>query len=151
MGYIMDLRRQVGSRPLIMTGACVLIFNRDSQLLLQRRSDSLDWGTIGGALEIGESLEEAARRELYEEASLTAKSFKFITLLSGKDMYYQYPNGDEVYNVMAIYEAIDVQGNPKVNDNEGLELKYFSLDEPIDHLNPFTEHVLRKAGYITKW
>ncbi|GIQ62616.1 DNA mismatch repair protein MutT [Paenibacillus cisolokensis] len=125
MGYIMDLREQVGSRPLIMAGACVLIFNHDSHLLLQRRTDSLDWGTIGGALELGESLEEAASRELFEEAGLTARSFKFITLLSGKDMYYRYPNGDEIYNVMAIYEAIGVQGNPKVNDNEGLELRYF--------------------------
>jgi NTP pyrophosphohydrolases containing a Zn-finger, probably nucleic-acid-binding len=96
-------------------------------------------------------IEEAASRELFEEAGLTARSFKFITLLSGKDMYYRYPNGDEIYNVMAIYEAIGVQGNPKVNDNEGLELRYFSLDKRIENLNPFTEHVLRRAGYITEW
>ncbi|WP_308639817.1 NUDIX hydrolase [Paenibacillus silvisoli] len=151
MGYIMDLRKTVGSRPLIMAGACVLIFNHEGQLLLQRRTDSNDWGTVGGSLEIGESLEEAAARELYEEAGLNAGFFKFITVLSGKDMYYKYPNGDEIYNVMAIYEANDLQGEPRVNDDESYELKYFSLDEPIEHINPFTEHYLRKAGYIRKW
>ncbi|MDF2960287.1 MAG: ADP-ribose pyrophosphatase [Paenibacillus sp.] len=151
MGYIMDLRKFVGSRPLIMAGACVLIINQEGQLLLQKRTDSNDWGTIGGSLELGESLEEAAARELYEEAGMTAKSFRFITVLSGKDMYYKYPHGDEIYNVMAIYEAQEVQGNPKVNDNESHELKYFSLQEPIDNLNPSTEYYLRRAGYISKW
>jgi 8-oxo-dGTP pyrophosphatase MutT (NUDIX family) len=77
----------------IMVGACVLVFNDDGQLLLQKRTDSLDWGTIGGALEPGESLEEAARRELYEEAGLKARHFHLVTLLSGRDMYYKYPSG----------------------------------------------------------
>ncbi|MGG4554586.1 NUDIX hydrolase [Paenibacillus humicus] len=151
MGYIMDLRAIVGSRPLIMPGACVLIFNENRELLLQRRTDTNDWGTIGGSLELGESLEEAAARELFEEAGLTAKSFKFITVLSGKDMYYKYPHGDEIYNVMAIYEAQEIEGNPKVNDEESHELNFFTLSEPIVNLNPFTEHYLRKAGYITEW
>lgn len=151
MGYIMDLRKIVGSRPLIMAGACVLIFNQDQELLLQRRTDTNDWGTIGGSLELGESLEEAAARELFEEAGLIAKSFKFITVLSGKDMYFRYPHGDEVYNVMAVFEAQEIEGIPKVNDDESYELKYFSLDEPIENLNSFTEYYLRRAGYITKW
>ncbi|CAM3844738.1 NUDIX hydrolase [Cohnella lubricantis] len=151
MGYISELREMVGTRPLIMAGSCVLVFDSEGRLLLQRRSDSGDWGTIGGALEPGESLEEAAARELYEEAGVTADSFRFVTVLSGQDMYYRYPHGDEVYNVMAVYEAQGVQGTPAVNDHEGLELKYFSLDEPIANLNPFSEYYLRKSGYITKW
>ncbi|MFC6333042.1 NUDIX hydrolase [Paenibacillus septentrionalis] len=151
MGYIMDLRKVVGSRPLIMAGSCVLVFNQDRELLLQRRTDTNDWGTIGGSLELGESLEEAAARELYEEAGLIAKSFKFITVLSGKDMYFRYPHGDEVYNVMAVFEAKEIEGIPKVNDDESYELKYFSLDEPVEDLNSFTEYYLRRAGYITKW
>jgi 8-oxo-dGTP pyrophosphatase MutT (NUDIX family) len=144
----MELRELVGSRPLIMAGACVLIFNERKELLLQRRTDSFDWGTIGGSLEPGESLEETAARELYEEARLKARSFKFVTLFSGKDMYYKYPHGDEIYNVMALYEAVDVEGIPTINDEEGLELRYFPLDKPIPELNPLTELVLRKAGYV---
>lgn len=148
MGYISDLRKIVGSRPLIMAGSCVLVFNQNRELLLQRRTDTHDWGTIGGSLELGESLEEAAARELYEEAGLTASSFRFITILSGKDMYFKYPHGDEIYNVMAIYEALEIEGTPKVNDKEGYELKFFSLQERILNLNPFTEYYLRKAGFI---
>lgn len=137
MSYIMELRKLVGTRPLIMAGACVIVLNDEGHILLQKRTDSSDWGTIGGALELGESLEEAAARELYEEAGLTAKAFKFITLLSGKDMYYKYPHGDEVYNVMAVYEAQGVEGNPVIQDDEGLELGCFPLDQPIPGINLF--------------
>jgi 8-oxo-dGTP pyrophosphatase MutT (NUDIX family) len=149
MGYIMDLRNHVGTQPLIMVGACVLIFNEYGELMLQRRSDSLDWGTIGGSMELGESMEETAARELYEEAGLRAKSFKFVTLFSGKDMYYKYHHGDEIYNVMALYEGIEVEGTPTmINNNESIELRYFPLQEPIPEINPFTKYVLQKAGYI---
>ncbi|PAF30875.1 NUDIX hydrolase [Paenibacillus sp. 7516] len=148
MGYIMELRKLVGSRPLIMAGSCVLVFNEEGHLLLQRRTDSLDWGTLGGSLEPGESLEEAAARELYEEAGLRAETYKLITVFSGQDMYYKYPHGDEVYNVTAVYEATGIKGNPVVMDDEGLELRYFDLGQPVPEINPFTEYVLKKAGYI---
>ncbi|EPY11928.1 NUDIX hydrolase [Paenibacillus alvei] len=151
MGYISELRKVVGTKPLLLVGACVLVFNEAGHLLLQKRADTLDWGTIGGAMELGESMEEAAHRELYEETGLRAGGMKFVTLLSGSDMYFQYPHGDEVYNVIAVYEAIDVKGTPIVNDHEGLEVKYFDLDEPIPDLNPFNMKYLRKAGYIQKW
>ncbi|KJB86107.1 ADP-ribose pyrophosphatase [Paenibacillus sp. E194] len=151
MGYISELRKVVGTKPLLLVGACVLVFNEAGHLLLQKRADTLDWGTIGGAMELGESMEEAAHRELYEETGLRAGGMKFVTLLSGSDMYFQYPHGDEVYNVIAVYEALDVTGTPVVNDLEGLEVKYFALDEPIPELNPFNEKYLRKAGYIQKW
>ncbi|WP_370636326.1 NUDIX hydrolase [Cohnella sp. CFH 77786] len=147
----MDLRKIVGTQPLIMVGACVLVFNEERHLLLQKRTDTLDWGTIGGSLEPGESLEEAAHRELYEEAGLRARSLRFIALLSGKDMYYKYPHGDEIYNVTAVYEADGVEGVPCVNDEESSELRYFSLEEPIPGLNPSIEVILRKSGYIRKW
>ncbi|CAM3617128.1 NUDIX hydrolase [Marinicrinis lubricantis] len=146
--YIKELRKYVGTSPLIMVGACVIVLNEEGHILLQKRTDSGDWGTIGGAMELGESLEEAAARELFEEAGLHAESFRFIALLSGKDMYYRYPHGDEIYNVMAVFEAQQVTGVPTIQDDEGLELKYFPLDRPIPGMNPFNEMVLRKAGYI---
>lgn len=79
---------------------------------------------------------------------MKAARFRFVALLPGDDLYFQYPHGDEVYNVIAVYEAEDVQGTPVVNDDEGLELKYFSLDEPIPNLNRIGDVILKKAGYL---
>jgi 8-oxo-dGTP pyrophosphatase MutT (NUDIX family) len=67
MGYIMDLRKEVGTRPLIMAGACVILIDENQRMLLQLRNDNNCWGLPGGSLEIGETLEEVAIRELFEE------------------------------------------------------------------------------------
>ena len=41
MGYIMDLRKVVGHRPLIMT--CAGVINEENQILLQKRKDNGQW------------------------------------------------------------------------------------------------------------
>lgn len=70
MGYIMELRKIIGTRPIIMVGACTILMNEHRQILLQQRKDNGLWGLPGGSLEPGESMEEVARRELYEETGL---------------------------------------------------------------------------------
>ena len=47
MGYILELRKQVGHRPLIMTCAGVLLLNEKRELLLQKRADNGLWGYPG--------------------------------------------------------------------------------------------------------
>ena len=148
MGYIQELRTLIGTRPIIMAGVSVIVINDKNQILLQKRSDTGDWGVIGGALELEESLEEAADRELFEEAGLKANELRFICMLSGQDMYYQYPHGDEIYNLVAVFETRNYTGIPTINDDEGLELKYFDLDVPIDELNEMARKILTKAKYI---
>lgn len=151
VGYIKELRKLVGNRPVIMVGVTVIVKNPDGHILLQKRTDNFDWGTIGGGMELGETFEDTARRELFEEAGLRAEELKFITNLSGQDFYYKYPNGDEVYYVIAVFEAIKVQGTPTINDDEGLDLKYFSMDEPIENLNSNSYMILKETGYIKNW
>lgn len=126
--YVEELRKTIGTRPIILVGSTIVVFNEKQEILLQHRTDTDDWGIPGGAMELGESLEETAKRELYEETGLSAKVFEFIDVLSGKDLYYQYPHGDEVYNVIDLYKAKEVTGKLKMEDGESLELSYFSLD-----------------------
>ena len=40
-------------------------------------------------MEPGESLEEVAMRELYEECNLTANQLDFFNIFSGEQYYYQ--------------------------------------------------------------
>lgn len=147
MGYIRHLRRQLGTQPIIMVGVSIFVINEQNEILLQKRSDTGDWGVIGGALELGESLEQAARRELHEEAGLIAHDLRFVTVLSGSDMYYRYPHGDEIYNVANVYVTNIYEGEPRVLDDEGLELKFFPLDRPIANLNGMALQILSKSGY----
>lgn len=128
MSYISNLRKHIGHEPLINIGATVIVMNDKKEILLNLRSDTNTWGIIGGGIELGESLEETAARELLEEAGLKAESFELIDLLSGKDLYFKYPNGDETYTVIALYKAVNISGKLKINDNESYKLQYFSLD-----------------------
>lgn len=149
MGYIQELRALVGTRPIIMAGVSIIVLNEQNHILLQKRADTHDWGVIGGALELGESLEEAAARELFEEAGLTSEDLTFKCILSGQDMYYRYPHGDEIYNLAAVFETRQIRGEPTtIHDEEGLDLQYFDLSQPIHNLNEMARTILTKSGYL---
>ncbi|WP_342440524.1 NUDIX hydrolase [Lysinibacillus sp. FSL K6-0057] len=142
MGYITELRKYIGSRPIISIGATILVGNDDKQILFQHRSDTLDWGLPGGALELKETLEEAAARELHEETGLVANEFDLVGVFSGPDYYFQYPNGDEVYTVIHLYIAKNVRGILEMKDDESLKLTYFSKNELPDQLEKRTKLLL---------
>ena len=146
MNYIQYIRQFVGTKPIIATGAAVVMWNEKMELLLQLRADTNDWGIPGGAMELGDSFEQTAQRELFEETGLIATELKLLTIASGKELYFQYPHGDEVYNATAVYEGNNVAGELK-HDKESKALGYFPLDQ-LPVLNPVTEILLEKAGIL---
>lgn len=143
MSYIGNLRKFVGHQPLINIGATVIVMNENNEVLLNLRSDTNTWGIIGGGMELGESLEQTAARELYEETNLTAECFELLDLLSGENLYFKYPNGDETYTVIALYRAVNVSGELKINDGESCKLRYFPLDE-LPELESRAEYVIKR-------
>ncbi|MGD6853882.1 NUDIX hydrolase [Bacillus infantis] len=144
MGYIMDLRKIVGSRPLIMAGASVIILDQNNKLLLQLRKDNHCWGLTGGSLELGESLEEAAKREMYEETGLAAKNLKLFNVFSGEEFYYKLPHGDEVYNVTATYICNDFDGELRIDHEEVVNLAFFDVDQLPSNISPPDRPVIRE-------
>ncbi len=128
MSYIMNLRKHIGHEPLIDLGATTLVFNKQNELLLNLRSDTNTWGIPGGSMELYETIEETAIRELKEETNITANSLELVSVLSGKDYYFEYPNGDKMCTVIVLFKVLNYDGKIKVNDNESKSLKFFSLD-----------------------
>ena len=128
MGYIMNLREKVGHSPLIGVGATTLVFNNKNELLLNLRSDTNTWGIPGGSKELKETLEECAIRELKEETNINVNDLELITVLSGKEYYFKYPNEDELDCVIALYKVLNYEGKLNINDGESKQLKFFSLD-----------------------
>lgn len=134
--YIMDMRKHVGHEPLIMCAAAVLIYNDKGEVLLQQRTDNLCWGLFGGALELGESLEEAAKREVYEEIGLTVDNLKLLNVFSGEPTHYIYPNKDEVYIVSAVYTTSNYKGDMVIDPKETKQARFFALNEIPKDINP---------------
>lgn len=123
--YIMDLRAVVGNRPLLQVGASVIVVDSENRILLQLRSDNHCWGYAGGSVELDEVVEDAAKRELFEETGLIAESLELFGVFSGKDIHYVYPNGDEVSNIDIVYVCKQYTGTLKCQDGEVDALKFF--------------------------
>ncbi|MFJ8511215.1 NUDIX domain-containing protein [Lysinibacillus xylanilyticus] len=95
-------------------------------------------------MEYEESLEETAKRELYEETGLKAKDLKFIDILSGKNEHYKYPNGDEIFGVTAVYTTSNISDTLSINDNESLNIKFFTLDNLPSNLMEKARYIIQK-------
>lgn len=129
MNYVAAIREKIGSAPLFLVGSTILVFNKKKELLFQKRSDSYNWGLPGGAMELGETFEETAARELKEETNLEPGRLKLLKVLSGQDFYYKYPNGDESFNIIALFIAENCTGELQANDSESLSLEYFNIQK----------------------
>jgi len=143
MNYIQELRSKVGNIPLIMVGASLLALNSKGELLLMRRTDNDCWGIPGGAMEPGEHIEETARRETREETGLEVGEMQLFKVFSGPELYYQYPNGAEVYNVSVVYISNDLSGSVMLDPGEHSELCYFPLENLPELTSPPIHPILK--------
>lgn len=148
MSYIKELRKYVGHNPILTAGVGLFIFNKNKQVLMQLRTDYNQWGFPGGSMELGESFEETAQRELKEETNLDIVESKMIRVLSGKDTYREYPNGDKLYDITAIFVIKKYSGNLEINDDESKKLEWFSIDNLPQNITIHTRNYLEKYGDI---
>ncbi|OFD43762.1 NUDIX hydrolase [Bacillus mycoides] len=142
MGYIEDMRQRVGNHPLILIGSHAIILNENNEILLQLRTDFNRWGIIGGALEYNETLEDAVKREVFEETGLTVKNVELFRTYLGPDFYQIYPNGDQVHGVLVVYICREFQGELVCDQTESKELRFFPLDELPSNLPPVIERII---------
>ncbi|WP_299739663.1 NUDIX hydrolase [Rossellomorea sp. y25] len=152
MNYVQDLRKLVGTSPLILPGSVVIILNDHHELLLQHRTDG-GWGLPGGLMELGESLEETAKREVMEETGLEIGELTLVNVFSGPDYYFKVSNGDELYSVTAVYTTKDIRGKLEVDKTESVDIKFFKLnnlpdgltDEYKSYIKPYIDQLKKES------
>ncbi|MDX6750840.1 NUDIX domain-containing protein [Geminicoccaceae bacterium 1502E] len=123
--YLRDLRRHVGSAPLLMPGVAVLVLDEQERLLLVRNADTLEWQTVGGAVDPGESPAEAAVREAREETGLEVRLTRVIGVYGGPSFRLSYPNGDVCEYVSTAFEAVVTGGEARPDAEETSEIGWF--------------------------
>ena len=147
--YVRELRRLVGTRPLILCSANGILLDPEGRLLLLHRTDNDMWSLPGGAVEPGETLEETAVREVREEVGLTCHTLKLFGVYSGPELYYRYPNGDEVYNVTISYLCRDFSGEIKVDPAEGKAAAFFAIADLPSDISPPVRPII--ADFRCRW
>ena len=143
MGYIMDLRQELGHRALIMAGACVLFVNEKNEILLQLREDNGFWGYPVGSMELGESFEECAKREAFEESGLIADELEYFDTESGESTHYIYPNGDEIYVAGIVFLCRKYHGEMKPQKEEVESLKFYDLNNLPDKMSIRNKQIVK--------
>ena len=147
--YIKNMRKHIGHERLMIVGASVII-HKNGKLLLQKRKDNGCWCYHGGCVELGEAVEDAAKRELFEETGLVANSLELLGVFSGKEFFYTYPNGDMVSIVDIPYLCEDFTGEIINQTNETDDLQWFEINNLPDNISPPVVTVIKKCIDILK-
>lgn len=135
-----DFRQYIKKTSKITVQVAILVRNNAGEVLLQQRAGAEEWGLPLGSLTPGESLEDAARRELWEETSLTAKEVKLVHMFSGPEFKKVAKSGDEEFMVIALYEATGLQSELNFKAEVNKALRFFG--EPLPELDVLTKTLL---------
>jgi ADP-ribose pyrophosphatase YjhB (NUDIX family) len=119
----------VGHEKVIMVIAGAFVFDQENRLLLQLRSDHETWGLPGGFMELGENVQDTARREVFEETGLHLKNLELFGIYSGAVYDKTFSNGDQVLMVQVLFTCRDFEGDLIDSNQELLKVKFFSLDD----------------------
>ena len=109
----------------VHVGAVLGIFHKE-QVLFDLRLDG-GWGLIGGALEIGESLVDCAKREALEETGLEITDVELIGVFSQPDRII-CRHGETVQLLTTCFAASVTEPKLKISE-ESRELRFFSKGE----------------------
>ncbi|MGN1155782.1 MAG: NUDIX domain-containing protein [Agathobacter sp.] len=127
-----------GTPVIVQTGASVIVEDSEGRILMHQRQDDGTWSYPGGRVEIDESVEEAARREVYEEAGIEVGEMSLLGVFSGEELKHVYPDGYEVCGIDIVYVSHDYKGTLHSVDGEATQLGFYPIDalpQPISSMN----------------
>lgn len=116
-------------RPVAATIAIVF---REGCVLLVRRANPPDagrWGFPGGKIEPGETIEQAALRELYEETAVQGKALQTFTAID----VFDHDEGGRLRGHFVLIAVLCqwLRGEPTAGD-DAMEARWFRLEELED-------------------
>jgi len=131
----------------------IILQQESNILLIKRKNDPFKdhLSLPGGFVNEGELVEEAAKRETWEETSLTIEPIEILGV-------YSDPNRDPRGHVLSVvWVAIVVNGVARAND-DSIEVQWVPLNDidstrlAFDHKQILLDYIQwRKAGRGTYW
>jgi 8-oxo-dGTP diphosphatase len=135
--------REYPVRPICGVGAFVR--KADAILLIRRGKPPRfnEWSIPGGAVELGETWREAARREVREECSI---EIAVGDVLDAIDIIERDPDGRIRYDYAIVDFMASYQGGDLKANSDAAEVRWITLDKLDQYpLNPQTHEMLLRA------
>ncbi|WP_230200128.1 NUDIX hydrolase [Bacillus niameyensis] len=138
----------VGNEKVIMVVSGAIVFDKEDRVLMQRRADNGQWGFPGGFMDLGESVQDTARREVFEETGLLLEQLELFGIYSGPQYDKTFPNGDQVSLVLISFFCKRYKGELVESNEESMHNQFFSLDALPDNI--FSEHMMLVNDLLTQ-
>ncbi|MBI3400451.1 MAG: NUDIX hydrolase [Acidobacteria bacterium] len=118
--------RKYPDRPIVGVGA--VVFDRGRVLLVRRGQEPLkdEWSLPGGAVELGETLEEAVARELREETGLDVEVGAAVEAL---DRISRDADGRVEYHYVLVDYACTVRGGRLTAGTDAADVRWADVTE----------------------
>jgi mutator protein MutT len=146
--HLRELRALVGTRLLQVPSVAAIIRDERGRILFQRRASDGRWSLPSGAIDPGETPEEAIVREVREETGLSVIPTKLLAVYSGERFRHVYEGGDRVEYMVAVFRCDVVGGALGGEEGETLELRYFDHDERPELVLPYPQELFDdRAGF----
>ena len=124
--YVLKLREKIGHDPLWVPGVRGVVLDDSGRVLLARRADNGRWALISGMLDPGEPPARGLVREIFEETAVVAEAERVVSVVAVS--LKKKPNGDVCEFLDVVFRCRYVSGTAHVNDDESLDVGWFSLD-----------------------
>jgi ADP-ribose pyrophosphatase YjhB (NUDIX family) len=139
----------------IVPAVSVVVTNDAGEMLLIRRTDNYNWALPGGAVDIGESLPQAAIRETREETGIDCEITGLSGIYTDPGHVILYTSDGEVRQEFSIVLTARATGGQPTPSSESSEVRWIAPGELDRHqmdasmrlrVRHFTEH--RDQPYI---
>ncbi len=143
--YMWQLRQKVGNKTLITATVDVLPVDKDGKVKLVYANHFEYWSNVGGHVELGDSWESAALKELKEEAGITAnrEDLELFATMSGAGRVYHYADGDTQPFTLVFLCRSWLSENAPSDEEEISKTEWLTLeDAKAKKTNPHTARLL---------
>lgn len=130
----------------IVPAVNVAVTNDTGQILLIKRSDNDNWALPGGAVDLGESLVQAAVRETFEEAGIDCEITGLVGIYTDPGHVILYTSNGEArqeFSIVLTARAVGGQPRPSIESTDArwvqpADIGSYAMDRSmrlrVDHL-----------------
>ncbi len=107
----------------------VVVTNTEGEVLLIRRSDNNNWAVPGGAIDLGESLTQAAVRETKEETGIDCEITGLVGIYTDPKHVILYTSNSETRQEFSIVLTARAIGGLPTDSDESSEVRWVRRED----------------------